>query len=262
MNYFTGKIAAVTGASAGLGREFAKQLHELGCKVILIARRQDLLEKLAQELNHLHPNSAECMPADLTAEEDLQRVVTILKERQLDILVNNAGRGSFGHFEGLDIKTEIEIIALNIIAPTILSHAVIPQMKSRRSGAIITVSSIAGLQPLPFMSTYASTKAYDLFHSLGLWRELRAYNVRALAVCPGPVATEFGGVARVPGTWTGGKRDSASSVVQESLRALAQDRAVVVPGLKAKLMMAGVRMLPKTVTTRIVGRMLQQVLSP
>lgn len=260
MNYFAGKIAAVTGASAGLGREFAKQLHELGCKVILIARRQDLLEQLARELNLLNPNSAECLTADLTDQRDLGRVVTVLKEQPIDILVNNAGRGSFGPFEELDLKAEIDLIALNVVAPTILSHAVIPQMKRRRSGAIVTVSSVAGIQPLPFMSTYASTKAYDLFHSLGLWRELRAYNIRALAVCPGPVATEFGGVARVPGTWTGGKRDSATSVVEESLRALAKDRAVVLPGLKAKLMKVGISMLPKTVTTRIVGRMLQQVL--
>jgi len=260
VKYFEGKIAAITGASSGIGREFATQLHSFGCKVILIARREELLRQITEELNASTPDSARWIKADLTDEDELKQVISIICDEQVDILVNNAGRGSFGPFDQLDIKTELELIALNVVAPTRLSHAIIPMMKSRRSGAIVTVASVAGVQPLPFMSTYAATKAYDLFHSLGLWWELRAYNIRALAVCPGPVATEFGGVARVPGTWTGGKRDTTYSVVRESLKALSQDRAVVMPGLKAKFMNFFIRLFPRVLTTRIVGKMLQQVL--
>lgn len=258
--YFAGKVAVITGASAGIGREFATQLHSLGCKVILVARRDDLLRELAQELNASLAGSAKWIAADLTDEQDLQRVISALRDEHVDILINNAGRGSFGPFDELDLQTELQLIALNVVAPTRLCHAIIPQMKARRMGAIITVSSVAGIQPLPFMSTYAATKAYDLFHSFGLWWELRAHNIRALAVCPGPVATEFGGVARVPGTWTGGKRDTAHSVVKESLKALARDRAMVIPGIKSKMMILGIMLLPRKVTTRIVGKMLQQVL--
>lgn len=260
MEYFAGKIAVITGASAGLGYEFAKQLHQLGCKVVLIARRQDLLEQLANELNAKRPDSASFISADLTNEADIQPILSLLRNDSVDILVNNAGRGSFGYFEQIDLETELQLIALNIVVPTKLSHAVIPQMKSRSSGAIVNVSSVAGIQPLPYMSTYAGTKAFDLFHSVGLWGELRPFNIRVLAVCPGPVATEFGGVARVPGTWTGGKRDTPYSVVKESLEALAQDRATVVPGIKAKLMILAITFLPRALTTKIVGKMLKQVL--
>ena len=132
-------------------------------------------------------------------------------------------------------------------------------MKERKEGEIISLSSIAGFQPLPLMSTYAATKAFNLFHSLGLKEELREFGINVLAVCPGPVATEFGGVARVPGTMTGGTRDSAESVVRSSLKALRHEKAFVVPCLRGKLISLPSRLLSKSLTSRRVYKVLSKV---
>lgn len=254
--------ALVTGASAGIGREFARQLHAQNYNLLLIARRESLLAELKQELEQARPNSVELIACDLTlpTSPEFAEVLEYIKTRPIDLLVNNAGRGSFGYFEELDLRTELALVELNISATLRLVHAIIPQMKQRRSGAIISISSVAGFQPLPLMATYAATKAFNLQHTIGLWSELRDYNVKVMAVCPGPVATEFGGVARVPGTVTGVKRDSAEAVVCKALNDLQCGRLISISGLRAKLMVLATQILPIKFTTGILGRQLKDVL--
>lgn len=260
-----GKKAVITGASSGIGAEFARQIHDLGADVVLAARRKDRLERLAEELTHKRGNSTEVIAVDLTSEQDTEGVLGIrslsekLSTSCVDLLVNNAGAGSFGFFHEQEIDREIEMVKLNISAVLRLAHAVIPQMKQRRSGAIVCTSSIAAFQPLPFMSTYAATKAFDFFHALALHGELKSYGIRVLAACPGPTATEFGGVARVPGSLTGGPRDSVQAVVSQSLQALHKGHLFVLPGWRGKVLGALSRVAPYSLSVRIAQKVLADV---
>lgn len=257
------RLALITGASAGIGEEFARQLQALGLKVCLVARRADRLTKLVSELNLLRADSAEfieCDLCDFDSEQGILKVVEYIKSNQVDLLVNNAGRGSFGFFEEINCQSEQEMVQLNIMATLRLAHAAIAPMKARRLGAIILVSSIAGIQALPYMATYAATKAFNLFHSMGLREELRPFNIRVLTVCPGPTATEFGGVARVPGTVSAIQRDSVALVVRNSIQALERNRAIVIPTWRSKLLALPSLLLPRVLTTYLVGRSLGKVL--
>jgi len=259
MNDFQNKKVLITGASSGIGLEFGRQFHAAGANVCLVARREELLAKEVAQLNLLREGSASFIAADI-ASEGVEEVLEHIRSTRVDILINNAGRGSFGQFEDLPIADEVQMVQLNVISTMRLAHAVIPAMKARKEGAIISVSSIAGFQALPFMSTYAATKAFNLFHSMGLRYELRSYNVKVLTVCPGPVDTEFSGVARLPGTVTGFARDSAASVVSESINALRKNCAFVLPGLRAKLMGFGVNLMPRSFTTFITSKFLKDTL--
>lgn len=255
------KIALITGASSGIGKELAIQLHGKGFKVLLVARREEKLIEICSKLNQIRSSSAEYLAKDITNSEQLAEIIDYLNKEDIDLLINNAGRGSFGYFDQQDISVEIKIVQLNINAPLILSHAVIRNMKRKKDGAIINLSSIAGYQPIPLMSTYAGTKAFNLFHSLALAFELEKFNINVLTVCPGPVETEFFGVARVDGTWTGGSRDNAGKVANEIINALEKKQKLVLPGMRGKIYGTLASLCPKIISTRIVGRMLAKTYS-
>lgn len=247
------KTALITGASSGIGAEFARQLYACGYSLLLVARRTELLEKLKNELLQQRAGSISCFAVDLAKQEERRKFIHQIASSRVDLLVNNAGRGSFGFFEELSIDEELAMLELNVSATLDLAHAIIPQMKARRCGGIISLSSVAGFQPLPYMSTYAATKAFNFHHSIALREELRPFGVKVLIVCPGPTATEFGGVARVPGEFTGIGRDSVSMVVARSLSALEADAGFVVPGVRSWLMSVAGRILPKILSTRVAG---------
>lgn len=247
----------ITGASSGIGAEFARQLHSAGANLVLVARRADRLAEIAERLNAKRPNSVEVVVADLANSAELDRVADLIRNSRIDILINNAGKGSFGPYESLDLRHELELVRLNINATITLAHAVIPQLKKRRAGAIVVVSSIAAFQPLPYMATYAATKAFNYTHSHGLRAELRPYGVNVLAVCPGPTATEFGGVARVPGEMTNLRRDSTEMVVEKSIAAIQSGRGTVIPGLRSWIVAQFSRCVPVTLSTAITERILR-----
>lgn len=257
---FKGSTALITGASSGIGAEFARQLHARGSSVILVARRESALQALALELNKLRPQSASVMVADLCSTEDLERVAARLRVEHIDILVNNAGRGSFGRLETLPLEAELAMVDLNIRAPLVLSHAIIPGWKARGRGILFGIASIAALQPLPYMATYGATKAFDFSHTVSLWAELRAFGIRVAAVCPGPTDTEFAGVARVPGHFTGAPRDPVATVVRRSLQAIELGLPYLVPGIRAWLLALGPRLLPTWLTTLLTERALCGIL--
>lgn len=257
---YRGKVVLVTGASAGIGLKFAEAFHERGATVILVARRLERLEDIAARLNIVRENSAIVLHADLADAADLEKVRTYISNTRIDVLVNNAGRGSFGRFEKLSLEDELDLIRLNIQAPVVLTHEVLSQMKARRHGAVIMLSSVAGIQPLPYMATYGATKAFDVSFGMALAEEVRPFGVRILSVLPGPVATEFGGVARVPGEFTNIGRDEPDAVVHESLNALRQRRHWVIPCLQAKALSWPSRILPLRLTTFLTGKSLQGAL--
>ena len=254
---FEGQTALVTGASVGLGAEYARQLHDLGCAVILVARREEKLRAIADQCNGRRAGSAQVVVADLGDKRGVDQVVSVVEANDVHLLVNNVGRGSFGFFDTLSAADEVQMVQLNVIAPLRLTHAVIPQMRERGYGAIINVSSIASFQPLPIMATYGATKSFNYSFSLALREECRAYGIRVLTVCPGPTATEFGEAAKVPEEERARYHDSPVQVVAESIAALRRNRAVVVPCLRSILLSLPSRILPKVWSTKVVGRMLK-----
>jgi short-subunit dehydrogenase len=233
---FQNQSALITGASSGLGAEFARQLQAGGANVILVARRMDKMNELAAELNAIRLQSAEVLAADLTNLQELKKVTDYIKNNKIDILINNAGFGSLGYFDEIDLQHETKMVSLNITSTLATVHAVIPQMKRRKSGAIISLSSIAAFFPMPLMATYAATKSFNFRHTMALRSELSEFNIRVLTVCPGPTETDFFGAAHLSGMAKSMNRDKVEDVVRESLNALRKKRAYVITGIKAKLM--------------------------
>jgi uncharacterized protein len=186
-----GETALITGASAGIGEEFARQLAGRGYDLILVARRRDRLEQLAEQI----PTTAHVVECDLATEAaELPGKVEQLGVN-VDLLVNNAGFGLRGRFLELDAKRQAEMVRVNCEAIVTLTHAFLPAMVERGRGGVITVASTAGMQPLPYEVTYGASKAFAISFSEALWMELRGTGVKVLVVNPGPVKTEWQGVA-------------------------------------------------------------------
>ncbi len=232
--------ALVTGASAGLGEEFALQLAPRVDKLVLVARREMRLNQIADTIRARHPEVAiSVVAADLNKAAERERLVETLASTGFtpDLLVNNAGLGDYGEFSSAEWPRIEAMLRLNIEALTHLTHALVPNMIRRGAGAVVNVSSLASLLPIPDFAVYAATKAYVTSFSEALRIELQDYNIPVLAVCPGPVHTEFGEVARrnpeasaVPGReWFYVPKEQ---VVSESIAALDRNKARVFPGWK------------------------------
>jgi short-subunit dehydrogenase len=246
-----GACALVTGASAGIGREFVRQLVQRDCSLILVARRRDRLERLRDELQNFNrAANLYVRVVDLTDDSQIDKLVHWLEENKIsiDLLINNAGLGDLGPFENSDPSRNHQMIFVNLVALTSLTRKLLPQMISRKRGAILNVSSSAGFLPIPQFAVYAATKAYVTSFSEALRAELRDTGVTVTTLCPGPVKTQFQEVAKR----AGGKADSApelvyvpvEKVVRDGLAALETDRALVIPGLAMKLGMMLVRLTP------------------
>jgi short-subunit dehydrogenase len=244
-------VALVTGASAGLGVEFARQLAAQGRPLVLAARRGDRLESLAKELG-----DSRAVEIDLAKPGAAERLMADIDRsgETVELLVNNAGFGLIGPFARLDSNRLREMIDLNCGALTELCRAVAPQMIERRSGSILNVASTAAFQPGPRMAVYFATKAYVLSFTEALHEELRRHGIQVSCLCPGPTRTEFGDVAGFGGS---GLFDrvamEAPEVVKAGLAGLARNRAVVVPGLVNKTVAASTRFAPRPWVRRIAG---------
>jgi hypothetical protein len=239
----------------------ATQVAKSGGDLVIVARRKELLSKLQESLSNAYKVNVELLCKDLTLPDDLEEVAARLRVGDTLHLINNAGAGSFGEFTEIDLAHEEFLVKLNVLAPLKLTHAILPILKERREGGIIYIASIASFQPLPYMATYAATKAFDLFHALALREEMQGYGVKVLAACPGPVATEFAGVARVPGTVTGIFREDPNLVATSILHAYFNNRAKVLPGITAKLMYWGIKCVPQTLSTFLTAKKLRPLLS-
>jgi uncharacterized protein len=245
------KVALVTGASAGLGVEFARQLSKRGHRLVLAARRKERLEGLAKELGNARavtidlskPNAAAKLMADVEAHSET-----------VDLLVNNAGFGLIGHFAELDAKRERQMIDLNIGTLADLCRAVAPGMIERKSGGIINVASTAAFQPGPKMAVYFATKAFVLSLTEALHEELKPHGIHVTCLCPGPTRTEFGDVAGFGGNGLFDRVAMESpEVVKAGLEGLDRNKAVVVPGLVNKVTANSGRFAPRSVVRKIAG---------
>jgi short-subunit dehydrogenase len=245
------KVAVVTGASAGLGVEFARQLSKRGHALLLVARRKDRLDQLAEELGNARTVAIDLSKPDATRE--LMANVEAAGEH-VDLLVNNAGFGLIGRFAELDAAREREMIDLNVGTLTDLCRAVAPQMIARKSGAILNVASTAAFQPGPKMAVYFATKAFVLSFTEALHEELKPHRIRVTCLCPGPTRTEFGEVAGFGGN---GLFDrvamNSAEVVDAGLKGLDKNHAVVVAGWMNKLTAASTRFAPRPIVRKIAG---------
>jgi uncharacterized protein len=244
-------VALITGASAGLGVEFARQLSSKGHRLVLAARRRDRLDALVAELGN-----ARAIEIDLSEPGSIAALMSDLQEAgdQVDMLVNNAGFGLRGPFAELDAARQRGMIDLNCGALTELCRAVAPAMLERRSGAILNVASTAAFQPGPWMAVYFATKAYVLSFTEALHEELKPHGVKVSALCPGPTRTEFGAVAGIQSL---GQFDrlsmEAGPVVRAGLGGLENNRAVVIPGATNRIGAWSTRFAPRSFVRRVAG---------
>ena len=263
INLSTYKCALITGASSGLGEEYARQLAPSCETLVLVARRGDLLEQLASELQETSSaTKVHCLVADLTLEDQRESLFKTCESMSLrpDLLVNNAGMGDFGDFSDAEWSKLDAMLQVNVTALTHLCHAFLPGMLANEEGnrAIINVSSLASILPIPDFAVYAATKAYVSSFSEALRMELREFGISVLAVCPGPVRTNFGKVAMRSDDHTSlpsreGFYVTAEQVVAESIQALEADRARVYPGWKIALLAAGISLLPMVLLRPLVA---------
>jgi uncharacterized protein len=256
------KTALITGASTGIGVVFARQLAQRQMNLVLVARSQDKLEQLAAELRDQYAIKVEVIPQDLTVAQSGRLVYDYVNQKgiSVDLLVNNAGFGDYGAFSERDLSRQLEMIQLNNVVVVELTHYFLRPMLARGAGAIINVASIAGFQPLPYLSIYAATKAFLLSLSESLWAENKDKGVDILALCPGPTQSEFFQVAQFPVAFMGknGKLDSAEAVVQEALTALSKKRINVVTGKLANKTIVNLsRFFPRSWIVSLVEKQFQ-----
>jgi short-subunit dehydrogenase len=244
-------VALITGASAGLGVEFARQLSKRGHRLVLAARRKDRLDALAAELGNARAvaidlgerGSAAALMADIAAAGET-----------VELLVNNAGFGLRGRVAELDAARQRAMIDLNIGALTDLCRLAAPAMIDRRSGGILNVASTAAFQPGPNMAVYFASKAYVLSFTEALHEELKPHGVKVSALCPGPTRTEFGDVAGFPANGAFDRLSmDAERVVELGLKALDKNRAVAVTGAMNKIGAASTRFVPRPIVRKIAG---------
>jgi short-subunit dehydrogenase len=262
----TGASALITGASAGIGREFARQLAGRAGSVVLVARRVERLEELRDELTRRDPNlNVHVRAVDLARPDEIEELCAWLEREKItiDFLINNAGLGDYGFFGTSDPARNHEMLMVNIVVLTALTRRLLPPMIAKKHGAILNISSSAGFLPMAGFAVYAAAKSYVTSFTEAIRAELHGTGVTVTALCPGPVHTEFTKVARRPG-----KREPKSgppisyvavdACVRAALSAVEHNRPLVIPGLVMKIGMFLVRITPMWVlrlTARFSSRM-------
>ncbi len=248
----------ITGASSGIGAAFARKLAARGRNVFLVARSEDKLIALCNELGRLTSIRAQYLALDLRHPNAGAQLFEETKKRELeiDMLINNAGFGSMGDFVKLDLNHELEMIQLNISALVDLTQRFLGPMRDRNRGTIINVASTAGFQAVPYMATYAATKAFVLSFSEALWEENRAHGVHVMALCPGVTETNFfeaAGIDRPPMRTI----QTPEEVVETALRALRREKSTVISGWTNLLTVEAERFFPRSFVTKVAGKALR-----
>lgn len=257
----------ITGASAGIGEQLARQLAARGHAVTLVARRRRRLEELGEELRVRHGVGVTVHDCDLADDAARAALIEALRagERRVDVLCNNAGYGSFGRFHELAPESEIAMVRVNVVALHELTAAFLPDMLQRGQGAVLNVGSLAGFQPQPHNATYAATKAFVNSFSEAVASELAGTGVSMTVLCPGPVATEFGQVAGVSDIESRLPRfmsQSAQDTARAGIEGMEKGKRMVFPGRTDGLVAQAGRMVPRSLLlpawARVGGRVLDR----
>ncbi|MGA3325305.1 MAG: SDR family oxidoreductase [Terriglobia bacterium] len=251
------QFALITGASSGIGACFARALAARGKDLVLVARSKDRLEALAREIAGKDPLRIEVIRQDLSLAGAAEQLAATLKERGIavNLLVNNAGFGAHGEFWKLPLDRQSEMLRLNIVTLTELTHLLLPAMVAQHGGGIINISSTAGFQPIPYTSVYAASKAYVTSFSMGLAEEVSEYGVKVLALCPGGTATNFFDAGHFSKREFPGGLQSPEEVVEVGLRALDRGRSLTVTRFINRLMIFVQRLAPRRLVVRQAGDM-------
>jgi len=253
------KVTLITGASSGIGEAFARRLAAEGHNLLLVARSEDKLRRLCDELKARHKVTAHFVAVDLIDFEADERLFRETEKYglEVDFLINNAGFGSGGDFATLDLERELEMINLNICTLVALTHRFLKQMRERRSGTIINVSSAAGFQPLPFMATYAATKAFVTSFTEAIAEESRPFGIQILALCPGSTKTNFFAASGIDRPVQVKGQQTVDDVVDTAMNALGGTRSKVVSGWANYIASLSTNFVPNTLITRVVGKALR-----
>lgn len=254
-----GKRALVTGASAGIGGAFAELLAAGGANLLLTARRRDKLEELASRLRSSYGVQADCIAADLEQPGAPDEIFAFAQGQgiAIDLLINNAGFGVYGEFQGSNLARQIGMVQLNCSAVVHLTHLFLPAMIQRRGGDILIVASTAAYQPVAYLATYAATKAFDLLFAEALAEEVKRYNVRVCALCPGPTDTEFQQVSGYPLEDSPKGVETAAKVARTGLAALAAGKHSVISGFKNEMTVQAQRIAPRRLVTGAAEKMMR-----
>jgi uncharacterized protein len=258
---FGGKWALVTGASSGLGEHIALDLAASGAHLVLTARRADRLEDLAARIRASYFVQTRVIPADLSLPEAPQQLydATEAAGTPIDILINNAGFGYLGHFQAGPPEWDRKMVDVNCAAVVHLTHLFLPRMIERRHGYIMMLASAASFQPIPYMSTYAATKAFDRFLGEALDAEVRQYGIRVSSLCPGPTESEFGQVAGLNSSALR-RVQAVDPVIRTGLLDLAKGRPISYPPGSNAFFFFLERFLPRSLVTRALERGLRSAI--
>lgn len=248
----------ITGASSGIGEAFARKLAERGRNLLLVARSEEKLVMLCNEVGRSQSIRAEYVAMDISLPDAPARLFEEVRNRELeiDLLINNAGFGSMGEFAEADLTRQLNMIDLNISSLVELTHRFLQPMRARKSGEIINVASTAGFQPVPFMAVYAATKAFVLSFSEALWEENRPHGIKVMALCPGVTETNFFEASQMqrPPARTSQTPDE---VVEVALRALARGKGAVISGWANRFLVETERLVPRSFIVRTAGAVMR-----
>ena len=262
MIHYQNRWAVVTGASSGFGRGLAARLGDLGMSLVLTGRNKFRLEEAANQIRRAAPRvKVETITADLSTGPGVSALLAHIGDRPIEVLINNAGFGSYGLFAEADPDRESDEVAVDVNAVITLARAFLPGMLARRSGGILNVASTAAFQPTPYQAVYGASKAFVLSFSGALWAEARGAGVAVTALCPGPTRTGFVDAlgADVAHTAMYNRLAEPEPVIEAGLRALDRGRAVVIPGVRNKVIAVGGRFMPREWLTLVSAQLLRPV---
>jgi uncharacterized protein len=243
LDQYADRWALITGASSGIGAEFARRLAALGMHLVLVARRVERLNELAAELYARHHTRCEIVVSDLSDAREAEHVAEHVAQRGItvELLVNNAGFAVVAEIEKVDVDRVLQMLRLNVMTVVDLTYRFLPGMLARSHGGIINVSSVAGFQPVAYMAAYAASKGFILQFTEALWAEVHDRGVTPMALCPGTTRTELFEIAGVPGWLKKRRLHSPEKVVRGALRALEKGKQYYIPGWRNYLVTMLVR---------------------
>jgi len=245
----------ITGASSGIGRELAKLFAADGSDLVLVARREDMLNQLAEEIKSKHGVKVHVLPKDLSKRNAPKEIQSYLKKEkiQIDVIVNNAGFGFKGAFIELDTQAQMDMLQVNIAALTHLTRLFLPGIVERGRGGVINVGSLAGFQPGPNLAAYYASKAYVLSFTEALSEEITNPNIKISCLCPGPVRTEFGEKSSLDDSLLFKlSLMDVGPVTKAGYKGFRKGKVIVIPGIKQKIMPFLLRLTPRSVARKVV----------